>query len=640
MIRIVCIGAGPAAVMVLERLVASHARDCPGLEIDYRLVDPYEPGGGRIWRRAQSPLLKLNSMREDVTMFTDESCTVEGPVAPGPSFSEWARAVREGGIARPDWSDAILDAEIDDPDDRSFPTRRLGNAYLTWVYREVLRRAHPSLTVRWHEDRAVSVDAAPAVGTDRSEHLVRLESGAELRADIVVHALGHNGSDPSPESVRLAGFADRHGLAYVAPAFTADVDFGWLAPGEDVIVRGMGLAAVDLTVLLTEGRGGRFEPRPDGSLRYLPSGREPRLHLGSRRGIPYRSKITSRPVGEPVALEYLDAEAREHLLRAPEPLDFDRDVWPLVAGDMLTGYYRELFTGHPEQVSGTWQGFRTELRRILAEPQGFRSEALSRLVERTVPHPDDRLELDSFDRPLTVAGPGETVQERVRAHIDQDLRQRTRQEHSATQALFLTLLYAHIAVSDIPLDRWDERSRVRVLPRVWHAYFSYVASGPPGERLLELLALAEAGIVRFLGGDVLLEADDDRGIFAASGRALTEHGEAVASAEARVLVDAWLPAAQATGSDNPLLRQLLSSGQVEELEGSGSVIVAEGRLPGTVRQFAVGPFTSEIPAGAFTRPGINALPLRRADRMARILLEAAARVEVEGREPVAVVGSV
>ena len=625
MTRIVSIGAGPAAVMLLERFIAHHARDAPDRTFEYHLVDPYEPGGGRIWRRTQSPLLKLNSMREDVTMFTDDSSLIDGPVVPGPTLAEWVSAVRAGEIARPDWSDAILDAEIDDPDDRAFPTRRLGNAYLTWVYRDALRRARPEVAVQWHEDLAVAVEPS----TTDETFTVRLASGATLHADIVVHALGHNGSAPSPESVHLADFAARHDLSYVAPAFTADVDLDWVPADEPVIVRGMGLAAVDLTVLLTEGRGGRFVEQGDGSLRYLPSGREPQLHLGSRRGVPYRSKITSRTVGDPVELEYLDHAGRDRLLRSPHPVDFTRDVWPLIANEMLTGYYRELFTGHPDRVAADWEWFAPRLRRILDEPDGHRSHELAALTRIAVPSIDDRLDLEAFDRPLTVPGPGHSAHARVQAHIAQDLRQRTRSEHSATQALFLTLLRCHMAVSDIPLDRWNEHSRVHTLPRAWHTYFSYVASGPPGDRLRELLALSEAGIVHFLGGDLRLEAAEDLRRFIATGTALTDAGQRSTRVRARTLIDAWLPAAQATGSDNPLIRQLLATEQIREVPGSGTVMVEHGRIAGADRQFAVGPFTSEIQAGAFTRPGINALPLRRADGLARELLRAASSASAD-----------
>lgn len=665
-VRLVFVGAGPAAVMLLERLLASHRRDCPELRLEVQLIDPHEPGGGRIWRRDQSPLLKLNSMLEDVAFFTDLSCEIEGPIETGPSLAEWVRRVRTGDIALPAWSDEALETEIAEIGDRDFPTRRLNNAYLGWAYREVQRRAEPTVDISWLRGRAVAVEtgqmgspADPAkAGVER--HTVRLESGLSIPADLVVYALGHNGSRPSADSIKLGAFAERHRLRYVAPAFTADLDLQWVAAGESVIVRGMGLAAVDLTVLLTEGRGGRFERGESGRLRYLPSGREPLLHLGSRRGVPYRSKITSTLAGAPVQLEYLGPEFHDGLRGRGDALDFERDVWPLVCADLLTGYYRELFTGHPDRVTGSWELFSARLREVLAEPGGFASAELSSLICAHVADPDDRFELASFTHPLgfAPASPSESaergadddeaVQRRVLAHIEQDLRQRTRQEHSATQALFLTALFAYMSTAEIPVDTWNAVSRAVSLPRRWHSFFSYIASGPPGHRLEELIALAEAGIVRFVGGDIDLSLDECAGRFVIAGSAETASGIARTSVSAETLIDAWLPEAQAERSDNPLLRYLIESGQAHELTVSdaefagstGQVVVGAGgaldghlsggrAVDGRARQFALGPFTSAPSAGAFTRPGINSLPFRVHDRCARALLAGAQEVAQE-----------
>jgi len=82
---IVIVGAGPRGTGLLERLAASAPELHPH-GLDVHLVDPYPPGAGRIWRHAQSPLLAMNSMAADVTMYTDASVVCEGPIAPGPSF--------------------------------------------------------------------------------------------------------------------------------------------------------------------------------------------------------------------------------------------------------------------------------------------------------------------------------------------------------------------------------------------------------------------------------------------------------------------------------------------------------------------------------------------------------------------------
>ncbi|MFC7766815.1 FAD/NAD(P)-binding protein [Leucobacter soli] len=543
--------------------------------------------------------------------------------------------------------------------DRGFPTRRLNNAYLSWAYEEVLQRASDRVSVAWQQGFATSVEAP-----DEATRVVRLRSGEVLTADLVLHALGHNGSQPSAEAIRIGEFAEQHGLDYVAPAFTADIDLDWVPAGEDVVVRGMGLAAVDLAVLLAEGRGGRFERDADGALRYLPSGREPVLHFGSRRGVPYRSKVTSSPIGDPVQLELLGDDFRERIAARDEPLDFERDIWPLVAAELLLGYYRELFTGHPDRVLGDWPGFAAALRGILAADGGFESDALTRLIADHVPEPEDRFEIAEFDRPLDFAGVDAAavassaassaaatdaapatrvpsgregagaVHRRVIAHIERDLRQRTRTENSAAQALFLTMLFSFISIAEIPAEKWNARTRTRVLPGRWHTFFSYLASGPPGERLEELVALADAGIVRFLGGDVELRLDEAHGRFVASGSAETPGGRTRSRIDSTVLIDAWLPEAQAVRSDNPLLRGLVADGIAEEVriadaehDGSTGQIVIEsgGVLPGDPRQFALGPFTSIPGAGAFTRPGIDSLSFRLHDRCARAILAAAAR---------------
>ena len=141
--------------------------------------------------------------------------------------------------------------------------------------------------------------------------------------------------------------------------------------------------------------------------------------------------------------------------------------------------------------------------------------------------------------------------------------------------------------------------------------------------------------MRFLGADVELLLDEREGRFTASGRVRTSRGSARASISAEILIDAWLPDAQAARSDNPLLRHLVASGQAEELRvadadyagSTGQIVVgAGGALPGAPRQFALGPFTSTPGAGAFTRPGIDSLPFRLHDRSARAILDAATAV--------------
>ncbi len=620
--RLVIVGGGPRAIMLLERIVA-RSDAASDLRID--LVDPHPLGAGRIWRRAQSPLLKLNSMAQDVTVFTDETCSIEGPVVAGPSLIERAQSWREGLLADVEIDDEVVAAEARALTGDAFPTRRLQSFYLEWFARRVVAAAPEGVVIRTHVDEVTEVRAVGA------EWEVALASGGTLPADAVVYAIGHVASAPaagSPTAV-LADAARRAGLDYIPPAFTADLDLDGVPAAADVIVRGLGLAAVDLVVLLTQGRGGRFERAADG-LRYVPSGREPRLHLGSRRGVPYRSKVSSQLRGEAPRREVLTPTAIAALAAPGDDgrlLDFERDAWPLIARELLHGHYRELFTGYPDRVAGTW-----EHARALLSTHAWDDPALHAALAALVTDPLDRLDIAALDRPFAgaVFRDGDDAHDAVVAHIRGDLHLRTAPERSPAQGLFFAILLSFLALSEIPAERWNARSRADLLPVRWHTFFSYVASGPPAHRLEELLALADAGIVRFLGPDleIAIDAGGPSGAsFAASSPSRP------GATRARTLVDAWLPPSDAATSDSAALRQLatvhgtvLRVADGERTLTIGRVVVdADGRVrraDGAVYDalFAIGPFTSHPEGGAFTRPRSDALSFRQTDRVAGALL--------------------
>ena len=623
-IQLAVIGAGPRGVGFLERLAANLPELGAGVPLVVHLIDPHPPGAGRIWRRAQSPLLKLNSMARDVTMFTDESSTIDGPVWHGPSLIEWAERVRSGSLA----------VTLDDPDVAheiehlaadSFPTRRLQSEYLDWFYRLAVEALPATVVV--HEARGIRVD-----DTHDGTQTVVLDTGESIDVDLVLYAVGHTGAAPSAQHTALGEFAARHGLLYVAPDFTADADTSAIAAGEPVIVRGMGLAAIDLTVLLTEGRGGTFVPSTSlpGQLDYLPSGREPHLLFGSRRGVPYHSKISSTLAAPRPQPRFFSAAIALELEASADSLDFTHDVWPLIAAELQWGYYHELFVGHPDRVNVTWEAFAPLLERYR-----FDSAQLSAAVDAAVPNPVDRFDLERFDRPLDgvrVDSRAE-LQNTLRYYIGLDLHARSAPEHSATLGLFTSLLYALFDLSTIvESPKWTARSRAVDLPMWWQNFFNFVASGPPAHRLDELLALSRAGVAEFLGPDLTVRADDD-GFFAASSPIVA--GEV----RARVLVEARLPPTSVSTSDSEALRSLVESGAGrEELVSDAQFTGSTGRLVVRTgdarvidregephpRRFAIGPYTSAPFVGAFSRPGTNAVSFRENDRVARAMLHLAA----------------
>ncbi|MCX4453091.1 FAD/NAD(P)-binding protein [Streptomyces sp. NBC_01728] len=571
---LVIVGAGPRGTGLIERIAANAPELYAGSGtegLDIHLVDPHPPGAGRIWRAAQSPLLWMNSHAEDVTMFTDETVVMDGPVRPGPTLHEWA---------------AI--------DGSTFADRRLQGAYLRWVHEQAVAALPPDVTVHHHPHRALRVS-----GPREGRQQVWLEGRARpLLADLVVLALGHLDAELDQERRELSAYARTHGLVHLPPDFTADSDLSSLAPGEPVLVRGFGLAFVDLMVLLTEGRGGRY----DGDT-YVPSGQEPVLYVGSRRGVPYHSKIGYDWTGErPPLPRFFGPDEVDALLARPGGFDFRRDVWPLIEKELGFAHYHRLFTVHSERTAIAW----TDFEEKYAAGEAVEREAL---VASAVPDPADRLDLAALDRPLDGVryATHEEFQEGLRAYVEGDLSRRHDPVHSPDLAVFLGLLSVYgqlIQLGDI--GPW------------WHGFFSYLASGPPGPRLRQMLALSRAGVVRFVGADMAVTAED--GVFRAS--SATVPG---ASVEARALVEARLPEPTVGRALDPLLRALHADGAVETPEGLLRVDRSDGRILDGAgrphpRRFALGPYTDVRTPGAFTRPRTGGPAFRQNDATARAAL--------------------
>ncbi len=114
--------------------------------------------------------------------------------------------------------------------------------------------------------------------------------------------------------------------------------------GETVAIEGLGLTAMDTLASLTQGRGGRYVR--DGGFagwRYLPSGREPKVFLYSRSGLPFHARPQWHSPNEaPLPRLFLGAEVIAGLRqqRPAGQLDFRRDVLPLIKDEMRAVFYQ------------------------------------------------------------------------------------------------------------------------------------------------------------------------------------------------------------------------------------------------------------------------------------------------------------
>nr|WP_055546176.1 FAD/NAD(P)-binding protein [Streptomyces kanamyceticus] len=613
------VGAGPRGTSVLERICASAPELLAGTRLTVHVVDPAPPGPGRVWRTAQPTELLMNTVASQVTLFTDESVDCSGPIRPGPSLYEWAAAGHLPGLG---------------PDD--YPTRACYGRYLEWVFAETVRRAPGTVRVRVHAARALRLDESAEGGP---QTLV-LDNGLELSGlSAVVLAQGHLPTRADRTQEHLAEHAARHGLHHFPPANPADLDLSAIAPGAPVLLRGLGLNFFDHMALLTEGRGGRYlRDATTGGLRYEPSGHEPRLYAGSRRGVPYQARGDNAkgPYGRhrPAVLT-LEAIARfRKRADSGDAPDFLAEIWPLVAKEVEAVYYATLLaeydTGHTELggSSGPAERFR---ERFLATEHLSPQETLV-LAEFGIgdadrwswdrlshPHPDQGFTSPEAHRAWLLALLREDAAQAALGNVEGPLK-------AALDVLRdlrneLRLIVDHGGLSGVSrrdhLDRW------------YTPLNAFLSIGPPRRRIEEMTALIEAGVLDVLGPRLAVRPDGD---------AFLAHSPDVPGSDVRVttLIEARLPEPDLRRTADELLGRLLDDGRcrphvVDGHETGGldvtprpyHLIDRQGRPH--ARRFAFGVPTEGVHwvTAAGARPGVDSVTLTDADAVARAALRAA-----------------
>lgn len=580
---------------MLER-VAAHLgimADSASRQVDVHVVDPYPPGGGRIWRRDQPADLLMNTVSAHATLFPDASVACSAPTDTGPAQYDWAGATAH--------ADPRIAAEAADMTPWSHPTRAFHGHYLRWAFERARDRLPGGVRLTVHATRAVAID-----DTADGRQTVRLEDGGRLTADAVVLALGHVGRR-SRSALREAG----PGLTVIGPDNPLDLDLSGVRPGEPVLVRGLGMNFFDVMSLLTIGRGGTFTRAPGGTLHYQASGREPVLCAGSRRGVPYaaRGSYGEMPPRFPPRFFHPD--------ELTGPLSFRRDVWPLVAKEAAYVYYATLLGD---------DGFLARFAEL-----AWDSPAMRDLVAEAVPDPADRLDFAALDRPLAGLSFGD--RDAFGAYVDGLLRTDVAHAYDARNSALKRAMTA--------LGGTRERVRTLIMRGAitggsyrddldgwFRGFASSLASGPPVRRIEELRALYAAGLLEFAGPDMTVTVDDGR--FAATSPQIGG-----APRHARTLIEAYLPEPDVRDSTDPLLRTMIAAGQARprtlpDPDGPGVEIGLLDVTPGLrlvtadgtphPRRFALGvPVHYGTSIGPM--PGTNAEFLRQTDAVARAALD-------------------
>lgn len=626
------IGSGPRGLSVVERLCANARGQPEDSTVHVHVIDPYPPGAGKVWRTDQSRHLLMNTVAGQISVFTDDSVDMRGPLEPGPSLYEWSTALvvghRDDGLP----AHVLDEARTLGPD--SYPTRAFYGQYLRWAYQRVVAGAPVGVSVTAHASLAVALDDDPDTG-DGSLQRVLLDDGTALAGlHAVILCQGHLPSGADTAGREFASRVRKTGLVHIPPANPADVDLDGLPPGSRVLLRGLGLNFFDYMAELTVGRGGSFS-RAAGRLVYHPCGREPQLYAGSRRGVPYQARGDNEkgPHGRHEPL-LLTADRIAELRRTHERsgLDFTADLWPLISREVEAVYYRTLFLsrGHIDRAGRLQDDF------LAAAPGEREKDAVLSAYGIDEKY---RWDWELIARPYRdreFVGPrGFTAW--LLDYLRKDVAEARRGNLSGPLKAALDVLRdlrneVRLAVDHGGLHGDSHRTD---LDEWYTPLNAFLSIGPPASRVEEMIALIETGVLRVIGPGLRVAVDDT---------GITADSPLVPGSEIRVdaVVEARLPDGTLSRTHDPLLRRLLTTGQcsthrvrtraggTHESDGLAvtgrpfHVIDAAGRAH--PRRFAFGVPTESVhwATAAGIRPGVNSVTLTDSDAIARAALSCGA----------------
>jgi methylaspartate mutase epsilon subunit len=304
-------------------------------------------------------------------------------------------------------------------------------------------------------------------------------------------------------------------------------------------------------------------------LRYQRSGAEPTIVAGSRSGVPILARGVNQKlpnyVHKPVVFTADRVRAYRDEIDGPgAPMDFRRHIMPFIQAEIDHTYLTLLV----RETRGTPAGERFAERHAELIQAGAPTGELLR--ESGLPD-GATLDLEALARPFTklsFESPAHfhaALLDLMRADVAEAMRGNL---DSPIKASLDVLRDIRNVIRDLvdygglgPASHRDEFLG-------WYVPInSLLSAGPPVERVKQLVALVEAGVVTIIGPRAAFSMDSARRTYV-----ISSPDVAGARAEISVLVDARIPQPNLRNDMSPLYQQLVADGMAREfvIPGSGT----------------------------------------------------------------------
>jgi len=546
--RIAIIGLGPRGLSVLDRIIAYARNDEAAKPLELYLFDSREFGPG-CHTTDQSGHLLVNTVACQMTQFSDDTVRDAGPLLYGPSFFDWLSRTGKPSVKD---GDGGLERN-------AYYSRALFGDYLRWVFEYMKGHAPAHVTIFLHNYAGVD-DLLP-----RGAGWTVFYDSRQYAVDHVFLTTGHARKEPDADERALA----QKVAAAQALNPRAQVIFepypirnatSSIAASDTVAIEGMGLTSFDLISQLTYGRGGKFEERVASGrnrtqrLDYKPSGSEPKILLYSRSGLP----LTARAINQKGVFGQYKPKfftfARLEALKRDTPggkLDFQSQIMPLLWRDMQFAYYFSYLHQYRDKISAMLfcNAF------LICDSDAARQALIDQHVEAGHQLSWDKL-VDPIDR-QALASPRH-FSYWLKSHMRRDLTQARlgNLDSPIKSACDVLRDVRDVVRAAIDFGGLREESHRWVLSQ-FLPIMNRLAVGPPKERIAELLALMDSGVVRAdFGPGAHCVFDEQRAGFVLRSRWPEK------SAFADVLLRARAALPGPLEDKSPLMRKMLERGIV------------------------------------------------------------------------------
>ncbi len=512
-LRIGIIGFGPKGLYGLEELLAQIKHAAIKVPIDIHLFNKTVFfGPGDIYRPDQPRYLLMNFANHNIKFH------------------------REG---KPNFLDSAMDDYVhwlnkktgqgNDDIINSFSPRGWVGEYLTHCFDKVCQNLPNHITITPHVATISRIHRK-----DKGYSLESEEDGNWLPNHYFKKLLittGHVWHRPqlSVNQKAMAGYID-----FVYPVTEQLAQIG---VHTKVAIKGMGLTYIDTALSLTEGRGGTFKLLPNGSLQYIPSGKEPaKLYPFSRTGLPMIPRTGTQgemPVPSPIIQDILGK------MNTAKPTSFVNTILPRIKQLFHYAYYRTLF-----QVVGWELKYHPDYSKVEEQVANFHLEYS---------------QLPKFSW-LAMEDPFHSIRQPSHSYTSFYLKHLIKEaELGIGKSPLLTATAVWRQISPIFNGLYcfgglDAPSH-QVFDNYYFGLFNRLAYGPPLENAKKMVALQEAGIIDLSYSKNPLYSYDSN-----TQKHVLKQGEM--QEWAHYLVNATIPKANNSNGYQGLLHTMLENGML------------------------------------------------------------------------------